>query len=422
MDTTEELDGVREEELKYFAEQLKKSGKYQVTPISRADHAYGSYHARAVTSSSTRQYRERNDSFTGTRNRSAYVASTPVCGTEYIDPKPVAYQDFEQAWKPRGYDNSGDKAPPIPPSPWLASVHPNIDVSRIHRYKEPELSQFSGEYFRGQCDFETWKYDLNCIIRSGAYPENAILEAIRLSLKGRARTVLLHLGERVGVLDILKELEGIYGSVASIESIKEQFYSARQESNETVADYSLRLVQLLCRFNIPLNNDTKNDMLRNRLWSGLRDGDLRNASRYKFESVLDFNQLRRELRVIEQDLLNFKGTQQPEKRVIKSGKAGQFTSPIESYRLHPQQEITDKMKQLNCRVENMERRMQDTQPSASEYNMERGKYQSYKKSNGRKTDQGNNQEQKTKQVSEKKIDSARSQNDLNIKESLSQGR
>ena len=145
------------------------------------------------------------------------------------------------------------------------------------------------------------------------------METIRLSLKGKARTVLLHLGKQVGVLDILKELEGIYGSVASIESIKEQFYSARQESNETVAEYSLRLVQLLCRSNMPLNNETKNDMLRNRLWSGLRDGDLRNASRYKFESVLDFNQLRKELRVVEQDLLNFKGTQQPENRFIKSG-------------------------------------------------------------------------------------------------------
>ena len=43
-------------------------------------------------------------------------------------------------------------------------------------------------------------------------------------------------------------------------------------------------------------------MLRNRLWSGLRSPELRNVSRYKFETVADFNSLRKELRVIEQDL------------------------------------------------------------------------------------------------------------------------
>jgi hypothetical protein len=43
-------------------------------------------------------------------------------------------------------------------------------------------------------------------------------------------------------------------------------------------------------------------MLRNRLWSGLRKDELRNVTRYKFESIFDFNVLRRELRQIEQDL------------------------------------------------------------------------------------------------------------------------
>ena len=110
MDTTEELSGVQKEELKYFAEQLEKSGKYQVTTISTADRSYGNYHARAVTPSSNRQHSEKNDSFTGTRNRSAYAASTPVGGTEHIDSKRVAYQDLEQACKPWEYDDSGGKA------------------------------------------------------------------------------------------------------------------------------------------------------------------------------------------------------------------------------------------------------------------------------------------------------------------------
>ena len=53
MYATDELGGVLEEELKYFAEQLERSGKYQVTTFSTADRSYGNYHARSVTPSCT---------------------------------------------------------------------------------------------------------------------------------------------------------------------------------------------------------------------------------------------------------------------------------------------------------------------------------------------------------------------------------
>uniref|UniRef100_K1RMC4 Uncharacterized protein n=1 Tax=Magallana gigas TaxID=29159 RepID=K1RMC4_MAGGI len=43
-------------------------------------------------------------------------------------------------------------------------------------------------------------------------------------------------------------------------------------------------------------------MLRTELWSGLRNSNLRNASRYKYDIINDFETLRRELRTIELDL------------------------------------------------------------------------------------------------------------------------
>lgn len=43
-------------------------------------------------------------------------------------------------------------------------------------------------------------------------------------------------------------------------------------------------------------------MLRNRLWSGLGDLELKNVSRYLFEKKTDYYTLRLELRVIEDDL------------------------------------------------------------------------------------------------------------------------
>ena len=129
-----------------------------------------------------------------------------------------------------------------------------------------------------------------------------MLEAIRQSLKGRARSVLLHLGELASVSDIMSELEAIYGNVATPEKLKEQFYMAFQQDKETVADYSLRLEQLLRHSSLHFDQETKDEMLRNRLWSGLRDKELKNAARYKFETVKSFNLLRTELRKIELEL------------------------------------------------------------------------------------------------------------------------
>jgi hypothetical protein len=69
------------------------------------------------------------------------------------------------------------------------------------------------------CAFDLWRYEINCLIRNGVYPEHILLESIRKSLKGKAHTVLLHLGEDASVQDILSELEGIYGNVSSGEKL-----------------------------------------------------------------------------------------------------------------------------------------------------------------------------------------------------------
>ena len=77
---------------------------------------------------------------------------------------------------------------------------------------------------------------------------------------------------------------------------------AHQQVNETVADYSLRLEQLLRHSSLHFDQETKDEMLRNRLWSGLTDKELKNAGRYKFETIRNFNLLRKELRKIELEL------------------------------------------------------------------------------------------------------------------------
>lgn len=166
----------------------------------------------------------------------------------------------------------------------------------------PQISQFSGENLKGDVEFEVWKYEVSCLLRDGIYSESAVLEAVRRSLKGKARTVLLHLGEWATMPEIMREMEGIYGIVSSSEELKEQFYSATQREGESVVDYSLRLEHLLCSYKMDLDRETRNDMLRTRLWSGLRDQELKNVSRFKYETERSYTQLRKVLRQIEQEL------------------------------------------------------------------------------------------------------------------------
>ena len=65
------------------------------------------------------------------------------------------------------------------------------------------------------------------------YPNSLMLQAIRNSLKGKARDILLTAGSLSSPSDILNKLEGIYGNVSS-----EMFM---HKADATVADFSIRI-------------------------------------------------------------------------------------------------------------------------------------------------------------------------------------
>ena len=51
-----------------------------------------------------------------------------------------------------------------------------------------------------------------------------------------------------------------------------------------------------------LSSEVRNDMLRTKFWSGLRDSTLKNATRYKYDTIKNFDELRKEVRAIELEL------------------------------------------------------------------------------------------------------------------------
>ena len=52
-----------------------------------------------------------------------------------------------------------------------------------------------------------------------------IAQAIRKSLLGQAKRVLLLIGEKATVTEIMDRLEGVFGNVASGQSVLQEFYT-----------------------------------------------------------------------------------------------------------------------------------------------------------------------------------------------------
>jgi len=301
--------------------------------------------------------------------------------------------------------------------------------------KMPKLTEFAGPGKDCQDMYDIWVYEVNCLIRSMQYSDHVILEAIRKSLKGKARLVLLHLGDQASLTDILREMECLYGNVASSEKLKEQFYSAHQESHENVADYSLRLEQLLRHSAVDLRPAAKNEMLRSRLWSGLRDGMLKNVSRYKYESINDFNELRKELRKMEQDLksgMRVSGEkiessvgQEKERAEVKAKDdsaekvelaSAQMTA-IDSRLLKQMQEMTDQFKKMNSRMDGLEKEVREMK-KGSYGNKQEGQGWNQKKKWGNNNNWKGNKNDKDNQKSEK---GDNREKDLNSQRPPSQG-
>ncbi|XP_060577083.1 uncharacterized protein LOC132734365 [Ruditapes philippinarum] len=171
-------------------------------------------------------------------------------------------------------------------------------------------------------------------------------------------------------------MDATYGNVASTERLKEQFYSASKWEGESIVDYSLRLEYLLVDSQITLDRKTRDDMLRNRLWSGLRNQDLKNATRYKFEAELDYTRFRRELRLVEEEMklaqqgVKSSGISSRDKYSTSSFPSNssdrskeqdvrQCSTSVESKILQELQDVTAQLKTLNSRVTRIERDLDD---------------------------------------------------------------
>ena len=141
---------------------------------------------------------------------------------------------------------------------------------------------------------------MECLQTDG-YADHFICLAIRL-LRGSASRVLMRLVPTATVDEILYKLDSIYGLVEERESLLANFYSAKQQENENVATLWCRQEDLLSEALVQglVNPDDENDMLRNMFWYGMKTS-LKDISGYLHYKYPEFGDLRRALRILEQD-------------------------------------------------------------------------------------------------------------------------
>ena len=156
-------------------------------------------------------------------------------------------------------------------------------INKDPRFIFPKFTVFSGEdpKSKTEASYEEWKHEVTCVQKDDMYTKEAIGQAIRKSLRGQAKRVLLPLGTEASNEEMLNRLEGVFGNVATGESVLQEFYTAAQKQDETVSAWGLRLEEMLQKAVMKghIRKEETDSMLRNKFWKYLRNERLKNATR-----------------------------------------------------------------------------------------------------------------------------------------------
>lgn len=271
---------------------------------------------------------------------------------------------------------------PVPRLRHILNTQSNVSY-QAQPFHVPKLPTFNGTE-QGGVTYEVWSLEVRCLQNNPFIPDHIVLQSIRDSLKGSARSMLVPLGEKATVDDILNKFEGFYGNVSTGETLIQSFYNDYQRDTESIVDYGSRLEQTLSRAVRCGHIDlvAKDAMLRSKFWTGLKSQQLRNSTRHLYDSVKDFQTLLREIRKVESEDSNSSRPASKKTAQQQSGQADtdQMSTDTISKQLS---ELMTRMKLLEQRLENQQQTSANVQPSFQQNN-------SYPSQRGRGSYRGQN--------------------------------
>jgi hypothetical protein len=172
--------------------------------------------------------------------------------------------------------------------------------------KPPKIPPFSGDepLAKGEISFYEWRHEVRCLMRDSSIPKHQVLQAIRTSLRGTARRLVVSLGDSVSIDSIFQKLEFNFGEPARQGITMREFFNCSQRPNESVTSFGCRLeITLEQAFeggHIPRSG--RNELLCERLWSGLLSETLKTNTRHKLDTAVNYDHFLRDVRQAEKEL------------------------------------------------------------------------------------------------------------------------
>ena len=182
------------------------------------------------------------------------------------------------------------------------------------RSQTPKISQFSGDYLKGDVSFEHWEYAVETLSR--VYTESAFKEAITESLKGSAAEALMSLAS---VAEILTSMKGKYSVSVSYDSLMRDYCTLVKEENKKVPQLATKIqMKMSCikwRFPQRFVGNIESNALWDRLFFGLKK-EIRDSIRFRYNDP----------DISYSDLLRFARETEVEERGAGSGSKGKTDS------------------------------------------------------------------------------------------------
>ena len=253
------------------------------------------------------------------------------------------------------------------------------------------LTPFSGKepVSKNEASYEEFKIEFESV--KPIYSEQVLRQALRKCLKDQARKTMLHLGPRATVSDIIKSLEETFGNIASEDTLMSKFLLAEQYAEESLVEWGLRLEEIMLQVSrkTKMNSQEQNLRLKKRFWRGLRNDELRQATRVHFESPISYEELRNKVRAEEFEMQLLRERTGAKSKVAKMNQIGTDL---------PKDQSDDKMASLMKQMEILNKKFDELRKSQEEQTKDhkpktwdKPNYQPYRNENrrGRGANRGN---------------------------------
>ena len=227
---------------------------------------------------------------------------------------------------------------------------PNPDDTLRYKVEStyvPKVPFFSGDDQKGDVTYIEWRFEIRCLMKDADVSSSTLVQAIRRSLRGTARSILVTLGENATVSAIMAKLDNIFGDVSTGSMVMQEFFNCYQKPDESVTSFGCRLENLLqlAAEHGSLDHAARNDFLRHKFWTSLASDKLKSQTRHKYDSITNFDELLREIRSVEKELqVSHTNPQGSKKAVVQP-------VMVESQTVDLEQKFDSKLQDLEKRLD-----------------------------------------------------------------------